>query len=117
MSPDTLSDVLRVVRLSGAVFFNIEASAPWVAEAPPARDVAPYVLPGAQQVIEYHLLVAGNAYASITSEDPVPLHAGDLVMFPQGDPHVISSAPGMHSVVALNALEPCDRLLRRRKAQ
>jgi AraC-like DNA-binding protein len=97
VSPDTLSDVLRVVRLSGAVFFDNEFSAPWVAETPPARDVAPYVLPGAEHVVEYHLLVAGRAYAGIAGETPIPIGAGDLIMFPQGDSHVLSSAPGMRA--------------------
>ncbi len=97
MSSDTLSDVLRAVRLSGAVFFDVEASAPWVAETPPAREVAPYVMPDSQHVIEYHLLVAGSAYAGIAGEPPTLVTAGDLVIFPQGDPHVLSSAPGMRA--------------------
>ena len=33
---DTLSDVLRAIRLTGAVFFAIDASSPWLTEAPPA---------------------------------------------------------------------------------
>ena len=37
MSQDTLSDVLRGVRLRGAVFFNVSGSSDWAAEAPPAR--------------------------------------------------------------------------------
>ena len=35
---DALSDVLRAVRLTGAVFFDIKASEPWVAETPPATQ-------------------------------------------------------------------------------
>ena len=31
---DVLSDVLRVVRLSGAVFFTADFSAPWALESP-----------------------------------------------------------------------------------
>jgi hypothetical protein len=31
---DTLSDVLAVVRLTGALFFLVDARTPWVAEAP-----------------------------------------------------------------------------------
>ncbi|MEJ1961178.1 MAG: cupin domain-containing protein [Gammaproteobacteria bacterium] len=31
---DALSDVLRAVRLSGAVYFDIRAAEPWVAETP-----------------------------------------------------------------------------------
>ena len=34
---DTLSDVLRAVRLTGAIFFDIKASEPWVAETPPGE--------------------------------------------------------------------------------
>jgi hypothetical protein len=41
MTRDTLSDVLRGVRLRGAVFLYITGSSEWAAEAPPAREVAP----------------------------------------------------------------------------
>lgn len=97
MSTDTLSDVLRAVRLSGAVFFDVQAGAPWVAEAPPARDVAPFIMPGAEHVIEYHLVLSGSCYAGLLGEPALPLSAGDLIIFPQGDAHVLSSAPGMRA--------------------
>jgi hypothetical protein len=41
MDHDTLSDVLRNVRLRGAVFFSVSGNSGWVAEAPPARQIAP----------------------------------------------------------------------------
>ena len=37
---DALSDVLRAVRLTGAVFFDVRASEPWVAESPPGGSIA-----------------------------------------------------------------------------
>ena len=37
---DVLSDVLRAVRLTGAVYFDFELSSPWVADAPPSREIA-----------------------------------------------------------------------------
>lgn len=95
MSTDALSDVLRHVRLNGAVFFDVEATAPWVVEAPAAREVAPFIMPRSDHVIEYHLVVSGRCYAGPVGESPVELTAGDLVIFPQGDSHVMSSAPGM----------------------
>ena len=52
MTADVLSDVLRAVRLTGAVYFDLELSSPWVAEAPLAREIAERVMPGAQRVIE-----------------------------------------------------------------
>jgi AraC-like DNA-binding protein len=95
MSTDVLSEVLRAVRLSGAVFFKVDACAPWVAEAPAAKWVAPHVMPGAEHVIEYHLVTGGECFGGLVGETPVRLTAGDVIVFPQGDTHVMSSAPGM----------------------
>ena len=39
MDHDTLSDVLRNVRLRGAVFFSVSGSSGWVAEAPRRRTL------------------------------------------------------------------------------
>ena len=52
VSADVLSDVLRAVRLTGAVYFDFELSSPWVAEAPPSREIAATVMPGAERVTE-----------------------------------------------------------------
>ena len=92
---DTLSDVLRAIRLNGAVFFAIEASAPWVAEAPAAAEVGPHIMPGVEHVIEYHVVTSGSCWGGIVDEPAIRLEAGDVIVFPQGDPHVISSGPGM----------------------
>jgi AraC-like DNA-binding protein len=94
---DVLSDVLRAVRLTGAVYFDFDLSSPWVAEAPPSRDIASVVMPGAQHVIEYHVLVRGSAWGHALGEDPIRMNAGDAIVFPQGAAHVLSSAPGMRS--------------------
>jgi AraC-like DNA-binding protein len=97
MGADPLSDVLHSVRLSGAVFFVIEGSSPWVAEAPPARAVAGSFMPGAQHVVEYHVVTRGECFGGVVGEPPLRLSAGDVLVFPQGDAHVLSSAPGMRS--------------------
>jgi AraC-like DNA-binding protein len=94
---DVLSDVLRSVRLTGAVYFDFELSSPWVAEAPPSREIAAIVMPGAQRVIEYHLIARGACWGHAVGEPPILLKEGDLIVFPQGDPHVLSSAPGMRA--------------------
>jgi hypothetical protein len=97
VSGDVLSDVLHSIRLTAAVYFDFDLSAPWVAEAPPAREIAGTVMPGAQRVIEYHLIARGSCWAHIVGQPPVRLAEGDVVLFPQGDPHVLSSAPGMRA--------------------
>jgi AraC-like DNA-binding protein len=94
MSADVLSDVLRSVRLTGAVYFDFDLSSPWVAEAPPSREIAGTVMPGAQRVIEYHLIARGSCWGHVVGQPPIRLREGDVIVFPQGDPHVLSSAPG-----------------------
>lgn len=95
MSQDILSDVLRGVRLRGAVFFYVSGHSHWAAEAPPAKDLAPLVMRGVDHVIEYHAVAQGNCWAGIRGGPSVQLSAGDVVMFPHGDAHFVASDPGM----------------------
>ena len=97
MSQDTLSEVLRAIRLHGAVFFYLSGGEEWAAGAPASKELAPIVMPGAEHVMEYHVVIDGHCWAALVGEPPLRLEAGDIVVFPQGDPHVISSAPNMHS--------------------
>jgi len=103
VTADVLSDVLRAIRLTGAVYFDFELSSPWVAEAPPSREIAGRVMPGAQRVIEYHLLARGTCWGHVVGEEPMFLREGDLIVFPQGDAHVLSSAPGMRAAPDMSA--------------
>jgi len=97
MAADILSDVLKTVRLTGATFFDVVARAPWVAEQPPRETILPKVLPGAEHLISYHVVTEGRCYASIIGAEPIELEAGDVVVFTKGDPHVLSSSPGMRA--------------------
>jgi AraC-like DNA-binding protein len=91
---DPLSEVLRTVKLTGALFFLIDATSPWGVEVPHAREFAPIILPGAQHVISYHIALEGAGYASIPGTAPVRFEAGDIVVFPHADPYSMLSRPG-----------------------
>src|SRR6266699_1038082 len=97
MAADALSDLLRTVRLTGAIFFNLDLSEPWVAEAPPAKSCQPFVMPTAQHVIEFHVVTKGFCWGGLLDEQAIRLEAGDIIIFPQGDAHVMSSKPGMRA--------------------
>jgi AraC-like DNA-binding protein len=97
VSADVLSDVLSAVRLTGALYFDFDLSSPWVAETPAAREIASTVMPGAQRVIEYHLVARGECWGHAVGQPPMRLREGDLFVLPQGDAHVLSSAPGMRA--------------------
>jgi AraC-like DNA-binding protein len=98
MGQDTLSDVLRSVRLRGAVFFYISGHSDWAAEAPCAKEIAPLLMRGVEHVMEYHAVAKGSCWAGIPDGPSVQLFAGDVVMFPHGDANVVSSAPGMRGL-------------------
>jgi AraC-like DNA-binding protein len=100
VSTDPLSDVLRAVRLDGAFFYAVEASGPWSVEAVAAKDLTPRILPGAEHLISYHILTAGRCWGGVLGEPPVALAPGDVIVFPHGDAHVMSSDPRLRSVPA-----------------
>ena len=91
---DPLSDVLRAVRLSGAFFYMVEAAAPWSVATASAQELTPRVLPDAEHLISYHILLAGSCWAGLEVEDQLEMRPGDVVVFPHGDPHIMSSARG-----------------------
>ena len=93
--PDALSDVLRAVRLTGALFFTVDATSPWVAESPPSARLGPIILPRAQHVVSYHVITAGSCWAEIAGQPPLHLEAGDVVVIPHGQAYALSSRPGM----------------------
>lgn len=90
---DALSEVLKAVKLEGALFYNAEFSAPWSFASPASRTLAPYLAPGAEHVIIYHLLIEGHGLARLKDGELVDLEAGDIVIFPHGDAHVVENGP------------------------
>jgi AraC-like DNA-binding protein len=90
---DPLSDLLRVVRLDGAYFYMVEAAEPWSVESAPATELSPRILPSAEHLISYHILTDGRCYGGLLGEEQIEMGAGDVIVFPHGDPHIMSSAP------------------------
>jgi AraC-like DNA-binding protein len=95
---DVLSEVLKVVKLQGALFYNGEFSSPWCVNASSARALARQFAPGAEHVIMFHLLTEGHAFVRLDSGERETLTAGDLVMIPHGDPHVMGNGGSTKAV-------------------
>src|SRR5262245_61232481 len=75
---DTLSDVLRAVRLSGAVMFVCEFTAPWSVWAPDSCDFAPMLISGAKRLVLFHVVTEGRCWVELENAPPVGLDAGDV---------------------------------------
>jgi AraC-like DNA-binding protein len=99
---DALSDVLRAVRLTGAIFFDVQASEPWVAETPAGAAIVRKIFPDAEHLIPYHVVTRGTCWGSVADDPPVRVSEGDIIVFPHGDAHRMSSAPGMHGTPNLS---------------
>src|SRR5262245_15815061 len=88
---DVLTDVLRVVRLSGAVIFVAEFSSPWAIESPPSKRLAAFIMPRAECFTIFHVLAEGACWVKVKGEPPLRMVAGDVLVVPQGDEHVMGS--------------------------
>jgi AraC-like DNA-binding protein len=108
---DTLSDVLAAVRLTGALFFLVDASTPWVAEVPESSLLAPVILPRVQHVVSYHVVTEGPCWCRMSGAPDVRLDAGDVIVVPHGDGYVLSSAPHIDTELALDQTLTWFRLM------
>jgi AraC-like DNA-binding protein len=97
---DALSEVLHCVRLTGAAFFLLDASAPWVTEVPAAPRFGRILLPAAQQIISYHIVTQGPCWGALVGSTPVRLETGDILLIPRGDAYWMASTPGLPAAAA-----------------
>jgi AraC-like DNA-binding protein len=95
---DALSQVLKAVRLEGALFYNGEYSAPWSFRAPHSSALAGCLTPAGRHVITYHLLTEGRAWVRLEGGPEVALSSGEIVIFPHGDAHVMGNGAGVEPV-------------------
>ena len=89
---DPLSDALRHVRLTGALFFVWEATFPFATTVPRGDRFARMLLPRAQQILSYHLVLDGSCWGGLIGEAPVQLRPGDVLLVPRGDAYVMASS-------------------------
>src|SRR5215469_12655627 len=108
-APDVLSDVLRSIRLTGAVFFSVEAVAPWAFDGPATAAVETFLRSGVDRVVPFHAIASGSGWVGVHGEPPVQLHTGDVILLPQNDRHVVSSEPGLSGPPVEVQLDPASR--------
>ena len=88
---DALSDVLKSVRLEGAVYLNAEFTAPWCVRAKFGLVKAKARLAGADHIVYFHYVAEGGCKVRLDDGEAHDVAAGDLVIFPQQEHHVMGS--------------------------
>ncbi len=105
---DALSEVLRIISLDSAIYFNAEMSEPWCFLSPQAHTLAPVFVRGARHVIIFHFLDQGRAFVRLEDGERVWLRAGDIVSFPHGHSHWLGSG---QDVTPVNVGETLPQVL------
>ena len=84
--PDALSEMLRSVRLTGAIFLSARLSAPFGIVSPKRYDER---MPMAhlRHISVFHLVVEGDCVIETASGGKRQLAAGDLVLLPFANQH------------------------------
>jgi len=95
---DAVSEVLATIKLRGAFYFNGEFSAPWAVRTPSSDVLAPHLGRADSHVIVFHLVTEGRGTAGLDGGSAVPLEAGDVIVFPLGDAHVVGNGTGARTV-------------------
>ena len=103
---DPLSDLLRTVPVEGAYFYAVEAAASWSVEAVAAHELSPRIMPHAAHLISYLILTDGVCFAGLDGAQQRRMEPGDVVVFPHGDPHLMSSAKGLRIGPNVNSNAP-----------
>jgi AraC-like DNA-binding protein len=78
---DTLTDVLRLLRLRTNVFLHSSFCGVWAVDTSGQRKAA------------FHVVSKGDCWLHLEGVAPIPLHAGDLLVLPRDAPHRLSSLP------------------------
>jgi len=95
---DVLSEVLRVVRLSGAIHFCGDFRRPWAFSSSPPEKLAARLAVPEGFVTPFHVFVEGTCWISLGGMAPIQVATGDVIIFPRGDQHVMASDPGLAPV-------------------
>jgi AraC-like DNA-binding protein len=95
---DALSDLLRVVRLTGGVFLEAEFSAPWSVMSHVGPEDCQMVLADPARLIAFHYVISGTLLLQIGRNTAIEVRGGSIVMLPRNDPHTLASRRGLKPV-------------------
>jgi AraC-like DNA-binding protein len=102
---DVLSDVLRVVRLSGASLFRAEFREPWCVQTAGATHLAQVMGLVSRCVVPFHVVMDGRCRIAL-GEDRADLEAGDVVIITHGDSHTLGGGDALAPVPVSGILPP-----------
>lgn len=97
---DTLSGVLRSIRISGGMFLRVRLRAPYGVTSSSVEDLIRSFAPGAPRLLPFHIVTRGPVWFETEGARPVCLDAGDVIVLPRGNIHHLVDRPGRDPIPA-----------------
>lgn len=94
------------MRLQGAVFLRGHYTEAWAYRSPTPEATAELLSPGARRVALFHLVAAGRCWSALPGGERHWAEAGDVVVCPYGDVHVMGGSDDCEVVAMEDLLEP-----------
>jgi len=91
------------------VFFTAEFSSPWAVESPPPEALPSMVMPGAECVVLFHVLIEGECLVECQSYPSVRMEIGDVIVFPHGHSHTMGSRDTVKAIPIGEVFTPGSR--------
>ena len=106
-------DVLRRLRVNGAIFLVGQYSEKWAYESVPVEDIAAMLIPGAERVVLFHVIESGRCWIATEDGEKHWAKGGDVIVLPYGDGHRMGGVADTSVLAAAATLvdaPPWDRL-------
>jgi AraC-like DNA-binding protein len=103
---DALSDVLRVAHLTGGAFLHADFFAPWCMSARVSPEHCSPALGPASHLILYHYVVEGDFRIRVEGGEDVVIGAGEVVLLPRNDLHLMGSDLSLPPVAGSDIIHP-----------
>jgi AraC-like DNA-binding protein len=91
---DTLSEILRGLRLKGGIFLDARFTAPWCVISHITPEDCQNLLSDPHDFVCLHYVVSGKVYVGVGEGERMEVNEGELVLVPRNDAHVMASGMG-----------------------
>ena len=106
---DVLDQILDSLRLTGGVVVDARAKGEWCMISQFTHDSCAAYFPVPGTIIGYHYIRAGELWAEVEGHPPIHVTAGEILVFPRNDRHVLytsKNAPAVDADDLLTRGEP-----------
>ena len=102
---DVLTDILASLRLTGGVVIDAETRGDFCMLSRFNEEDCERFQVRSDELIAYHYIRTGQLYASIEGEPPILAKAGDIILLPRNDAHLLFTKPGMTPIDSHTVIE------------